>query len=391
MAPDVTPVSITLGGRRYDRQQLLAWDESQAAPPLAENERATLQFAREWLSGAQQFALHTSGSTGTPKPIYLARSQMEASARATGAALDLRAGQQALVCLPTRYVAGRMMLVRGFVLGLDMQVVEPASDPFATLSPDVRPDFAAFIPLQMQTLLATALVAPGDSCYADDTAHSFRYRRLLEGMQAILLGGGPIDDALHATVRQLSAPVYHTYGMTETSTHIALRRLNGPEQSDAFVPLPGVELALDDRGCLAIRGAVTAGVWVQTNDIVDLRSNGSFVWLGRWDNVINTGGIKVQIEPVEAAVAACQAQRPDLAWTDRRLAVTGLPDARLGQVVTLVVAGPPLDSAAEAAIQEALRTELDRFALPRRFAYVPDLPQTPTGKIDRKALAAMLS
>ena len=110
-------------------------------------------------------------------------------------------------------------------------------------------------------------------------------------------------------VGQLAVPVYHTYGMTETATHIALRRLNGPERSDAFVPLPGVELALDDRGCLAIRGAVTAGAWLQTNDIVDLRSDGSFVWLGRWDNVINTGGIKVQIEQVEAAVAACQAQR----------------------------------------------------------------------------------
>ena len=243
MTADVVS-TITLAGRRYDWQQLLAWEQTQAEPSLSENDRATLRFAREWLAGAQSFALHTSGSTGTPKPVYLARSQMEASARATGAALGLRAGQQALVCLPTAYVAGRMMLVRGFVLGLDMQVVEPASDPFATLPPDARPDFAAFIPLQAQTLLDTALVAPSDSCYADDTARSFRYRRLLEGMQAILLGGGPIDDALHKMVGQIAAPVYHTYGMTETVTHIALRRLNGPEQSDAFVPLPGVELAL---------------------------------------------------------------------------------------------------------------------------------------------------
>ena len=101
MAPDVVS-TITLAGRRYDWQQLLAWEQTQAEPSLSENDRATLQFAREWLSGAQSFALHTSGSTGTPKPIYLARSQMEASARATGAALGLRAGQQALVCLPTR-------------------------------------------------------------------------------------------------------------------------------------------------------------------------------------------------------------------------------------------------------------------------------------------------
>ena len=391
MAPDVNPVSITLAGHRYDRQQLLTWDETQAAPALSENDRATLQFAHEWISGAQRFALHTSGSTGTPKPIYLSRSQMEASARATGAALGLHAGQQALVCLPTRYIAGRMMLVRGFVLGLGMQVVEPASDPLAALPPDVRPDFAAFIPLQMQTLLDIALVAPSDSCYADDTARSFRYRRLLEGMQAILLGGGPLDDALNRAVEQLSVPVYHTYGMTETATHVALRRLTGSARSAAFVPLPSVELSLDDRGCLAIRGPMTAGEWLQTNDIVDLRGDGSFLWLGRWDNVINTGGVKIQIEQVEAAIATCQAQRGELAWVGRRFAIAGLPDARLGQVVTLVLEGAALTVPAERAIEDALRAELERFALPRRFAYVPALPQTPTGKIDRKALNAMLA
>jgi o-succinylbenzoate---CoA ligase len=210
-------------------------------------------------------------------------------------------------------------------------------------------------------------------------------------MQAILLGGGPIDEALHKDVEQLSAPVYHTYGMTETATHVALRRLNGLARSDAFTPLPGVELTLDTRGCLAIRGPVTAGAWLQTNDIVDLRGDGSFIWLGRWDNVINTGGVKVQIEQAEVTVNACQARSTNLAWVGRRLAIAGLPDARLGQAVALVIEGPPLGADAEAAIQDALRTELDRFALPRRFVYVPGLPQTPTGKIDRKALNAMLA
>jgi o-succinylbenzoate---CoA ligase len=391
MIPASVPsASLTVAGRHYDHRQLLAWDETQAEPSLSENDRATLRFARAWLSGTLRFALQTSGSTGSPKPIYLARSQMEASARATVAALGLSPGQQALVCLPTRYVAGRMMLVRGFVLGLAIHVVEPASDPFATLDPALRPDFAAFTPLQMQTLLDLALVAPSDSCYGDDTATAFRYRRLLESMQAILIGGGPIGETLHNKIAQLTAPVYHTYGMTETATHVALRRLGGPQRSDAFVPLPGVELALDHRGCLAIRGKVTAGAWLQTNDIVDLRGDGSFVWLGRWDNVINSGGVKVQIEAAEASIEALQARRLDLAWAGCRLAVAGLPDDRLGQVVTLVMEGPPRVSADELAIQDALRAEMDRFAVPRRFAYVPELPQTPTGKVDRKALSAML-
>jgi O-succinylbenzoic acid--CoA ligase len=316
---------------------------------------------------------------------------MEASARATGLALGLARGQHALVCLPTRYVAGRMMLVRCLVLGLRGFVVEPSSDPFADLDPAVRLDFAAFVPLQMQTLLDAALAAPGDSCYADDTDRAFRYRRLIEGMRAILIGGGPVAESLHKDVAQLAAPVFHTYGMTETATHIALRRLNGAARSDAFVPLPSVELALDGRGCLAIRGEITAGEWLQTNDLVDLHPDDTFVWLGRWDNVINTGGVKVQIETVEAAVAALQARRPDLPWRDRRLAIAGLPDARLGQVVTLVLGGPPLTSREEAALADELRAGLDRFAVPRRFAYLPDLPQTPTGKIDRPALLGALA
>jgi O-succinylbenzoic acid--CoA ligase len=276
-----------------------------------------------------------------------------------------------------------MMLVRGLVLGLELLVVEPSSDPLSDVPAGWQPDFAAFVPLQMQTLLAAALTAPGDSCYADETERAFHYRRLLEGTGAILLGGGPISPALHAQVQQLAAPVYHTYGMTETATHIALRRLNGPGATDAFVPLPGVELALDGRSCLAIRGPITNGGWVQTNDLAELRADGSFVWLGRFDNVINSGGVKVHCETVEAKIEALQAAHPAAPWAGRRLAIAGLPDPRLGEAVTLVLEGPPLDAGQETELTAMLRSALDRFHTPRRIIYLPHLPQTPTGKIDR--------
>jgi O-succinylbenzoic acid--CoA ligase len=388
MTTTVDP-QLILGDRRFTREQLLAWNPD-AAGDLSENTLAALTFARQWLAGDARFGLTTSGSTGEPKPIFLARSQMEASAFATAAALGLQGGQRALVCLPTRYVAGRMMLVRGLVLGLELLVVEPASDPLALVPAGWQPDFAAFVPLQMQTLLAAALTAPGDSCYADETARAFRYRRTLEGMHAILLGGGPVSAALHEQVQQLAAPVYHTYGMTETATHIALRRLNGPEATDAFVPLPGVELTLDERGCLAIRGPVTSGEWVQTNDLVQLRADNSFVWQGRFDNVINSGGVKVHSEQVETAIEALQASRPDQLWAARRCAVAALPDTRLGEIVTLVIEGAPLPAAEEAELAAALRAALDRFQTPRRIVYLPHLPQTPTGKIDRAGLAAAM-
>ncbi len=388
MTSEVTPVLI-VDGRRYTPAQLLALAPG-AYAASGENGRAALDFARQWLGDARRFVLTTSGSTGEPKPIELERGQMEASARATAASLRLQPGQKALVCLPTRYVAGRMMLVRGLVLGWELLVVEPSSDPLAALPAGWQPDFAAFVPLQMQTLLEIALQAPADSCFGDETERSFRYRRLLERMSAILLGGGPVSEALHNQVRQLSAPVYHTYGMTETATHIALRRLNGAEESDAFRPLPGVELQLDSRGCLAIRGAVTAGAWVQTNDLVDLQADGAFVWLGRADNVINSGGVKVPSERVEAAFETLQAEHAAAPWAGRRAAVTGLPDERLGQAVTLVLEGAPLPAGEEAALISLLRGAVDRFAAPRRIVYVAQLPQTPTGKIDRAGLLAAL-
>lgn len=379
--------TLRLNGRAYDAAALRGWEEAAPEADRSELARQVLAFCRDWLRGDSAFRLHTSGSTGEPKPIDLTRRQMEASALATGAALGLEAGQSALVCLPTRYVAGRMMLVRGLVLGLHMTVVEPAADPFATLAPADRFDFTAVVPLQLQTLLDSALVAPADSCFGDATERAFAYRARLEAMRAILVGGGPVSPALETQISRLGAPVFHTYGMTETATHIALRRLNGPQASDRFYPLPGVELRLDGRGCLAIRGAMTADEWVQTNDSVDLDEDAagrlSFVWLGRWDNVINSGGVKVQVEQVEAAIEALRVQQPGWPLGARRCIVGGLPDERLGQVVTLVVEGEPLSPAAEAALSALLRGVLDRFALPRRFVYVPHFAETPTGKIDR--------
>ncbi len=224
----------------------------------------------------------------------------------------------------------------------------------------------AVVPLQLQTLL------DGPPGTLDR----------LNAMQAILVGGGPVSAALEASVKTLAAPIYHTYGMTETVTHIALRRLNGAETSSTFRPLPGVEVGLDDRGCLRIKGPMTLDQWVQTNDLVELQPDGSFRWLGRWDTVINTGGIKVQVEQVELALGE---ELNALGLGERRFVIVPLPDERLGQAVAVIVEGEPLGVEAEAAIQSALRDRLDRFAPPRRFVYLPRLIETPTGKIDRQA------
>jgi O-succinylbenzoic acid--CoA ligase len=229
------------------------------------------------------------------------------------------------------------------------------------------------------------------------------YRARLNGMTAILVGGAPVSAALEQQAQALAAPVYHTYGMTETATHIALRRLNGPDASPWFQPLPGVEIDVDARGCLRLKGPMTLDHWLQTNDLVDLAippqqppqasassDDGSrfelhvarFRWLGRWDNVINSGGVKVQVETVEAAAGQAWLA---LGLAERRFFVAGLPDARLGERVTLLVEGSPLPAAQEAALTAALAQALPAYEAPRQVLYAPRFVETATGKIDRRA------
>jgi O-succinylbenzoic acid--CoA ligase len=364
----MTTTSLTINARTYGLADLLAWQND--ADSLSDNQRAALAFCQRWLKDETEFVVHTSGSTGAPKPISLRREQMLASALATGQALRLQAGMKALVCLPVRYIAGQMMLVRGLALGLAMTLVEPAGDPLASLPAEANFDFTAVVPMQLQSMLDGPV----------------GYQERLNRMTAILVGGAPVSAALEQRIQALAAPVYHTYGMTETATHIALRRLDGPSASSWFHPLPGVEIAVDARGCLRIKGPMTLGHWLQTKDLVEVTplhlQPATFRWLGRWDNVINSGGVKVQVEAVEAAA--------DQAWQalgleERRFFVAGLPDPRLGEMVTLVIEGDPLTAAQETALQMATAQALSTFELPRRVIYVARFAETGTGKIDRRA------
>ncbi|MEZ4771257.1 MAG: AMP-binding protein, partial [Caldilineales bacterium] len=373
--------ALAIDDHTFTRDDLLHLDLADLPPHFSDNARAALAFCRDWLRGVDEVVATTSGSTGPPKSITLTRPQMAASAHATGEALGLRAGMRTLVCLPVGYIAGQMMLVRGLALGMSMTLVEPCSDPLASLPAGQRIDFAALVPLQLQAMLD----GPADR------------RARLDAMHAILVGGAPVSAALEDRIRTLAAPVYHTYGMTETATHIALRRLNGREASSYFQPLPGVQIEVDDRGCLRVKGPMTLDRWVQTNDLVELSSLHppsstlhplSFRWLGRWDNVINSGGIKVAVEVVERAVEdAWQA----CGLAPRRFFVAGTPDERLGDAVTLVIEGDPLSSAAEECLVAAAAERVQRFERPRGVVYLPAFAETATGKIDRAASLARVA
>ena len=315
------------------------------------------------LLAADRLVLHTSGSTGVPKQIEVTRAQLVASARATGEALGLQAGMRALVCLNTAYVAGLMMLVRCEVLGMEAVVIEPTHRPmlpFVGTHPHF--DFTALVPMQLQATLESEA----------ETA-------ILDEMHAVLVGGASVSAELIDAVQRLHVPIYHTFGMTETVSHIALRRLNGSEASEWFVPLPSVQLSQDDRECLVICAPMTNDQPIVTNDRVELAQDGRFRWLGRIDHVINSGGVKVQAEKVERVLQQL--------WPNRAVLVTGSADATLGETITAIVEGaempPPLPA-------QLLALGLHKYELPRRWLFVPKMLLTATGKIDRPKIIAQL-
>lgn len=338
--------------------QVLSWAEIRAGqwPQMAEWEEEALGFCRDWLGGQASFVLHTSGSTGAPKPIAVPRARMEASALGTGEALGIKAGDKALCCLPVRYIAGKMMLVRAMVLDLHLHIRQPSEDPLAGWPPEEPIHFVALIPMQLRQILASGSW------------------QALRQAKAVIIGGGAVPPAVEVAARAVPLPLWATYGMTETVSHVALRALNGTNgHAEAWYQLlPGVEAWTDERGCLCLRGAVTGGEPVLTNDLVTLEGR-RFRWLGRHDLVINSGGIKIIVEEWESKVSVWwQSQGLNAAF-----ALVGVPDERLGEQVVLAVeqTGEPMPD-----LLLGLRELLPPYQAPRQIVWLSAWPLTPTGK-----------
>ena len=362
-ASDLLPDSLLLNGREFRYADIQQYP---APTPVELNgyEAKVLDFCRQWLNGTQEVALHTSGSTGQPQPVLMQRQQLEASARRTGDHFDLGPGDRALVCLNCEFVGGMMMLVRGFERRMHLTIVEPHADPLALVPAEASFDFASFVPLQLRAVLAAG--------------HAPR----LNQMKAILVGGAPVDQRLGQQIRKLTVPVYLTYGMTETASHIALRRLNGPQPAAAYRVLPGIHVAQDARGCLTVRADVTNDQLVTTTDRVKLLDAHTFEWLGREDFVINSGGVKVQAEKVEQVLEVALAE---LNLPGRRVLVASRPNERLGEQVTAFLEGEPLPEEQQQQLLSLLRKRLSKYERPRELVYVPQFHTTASGKLNRLA------
>lgn len=318
-------------------------------------------FLREWNSDAPTVLVHTSGSTGRPKPLRVEKSRMEASARMTCRFLGLREGDSALLCLPLDYIAGKMMVVRALTCGLKLLTVPPTGHPLADIGPLLSPEspsigLAAMVPLQVWNTLRVS-----------------EERERLRRVRHLLIGGGPVDDAMAEELRDFPNAVWSTYGMTETLSHIALRRLSGPEASQWYTPFDGVTVSLSEEGCLVVDAPAVHDGPLVTNDIAELEAPSAagqgcrrFRILGRKDNVICSGGVKIMMEEVER-----QLRR----HLDVPFMITKAPDARLGEQVVLLTEATDVD-----AIEALCRQVLPQFYMPRRLLTVAKLPLTETGK-----------
>lgn len=314
-------------------------------------EKATGNFLIDWLNDDDYLIVNTSGSTGQAKPVKLKKQAMVNSAIATGDFFSLEPGDKALDCLPSHYIAGKMMLVRAMILGLEIDCVEPSSHPIFDY--EKKYDFCAMIPLQLK--------------------HTINYTF---NIKTLIIGGSKITQPILERIKQSTSDFYETYGMTETVTHVAVRRLESKNAKGEpyFQALPNVSFAQDDRNCLIVKATNLIEESIITNDVVDLINNTSFNLLGRYDNVINSGGVKLFPEQIEDKLHTV---------IDERFIVAGQYDEALGERLVLIVEDPR--DTPESILSRIKHLKgLTRYEVPKEVFITDKFIETVNGKIQRE-------
>lgn len=357
---------LTINNKHYTQQALLKLcEEKVSLQSTSMWERDIYIFIQEWLSDADYIEVKTSGSTGEPKNITLKKKWLEYSATQTCNFFNLNSQSSALLCLPAAYIAGRMMIVRAFVSGMNLITVKPSSNPLLyhpfNHSSNHSFDFIAITPFQLHQSL--------DSLNNNLCVNS------------IIVGGGEINAELETLIQKLPISIYATYGMTETSSHIALRRVNGKERKDFYTVLGDTRIRLDSRGCLIIENSNLFDGELVTNDIVEVLNSKEFRWLGRFDNVINSGGIKIMPEEVEQSIARLVA---------KTFCISSIPHEKLGETVVLVVEAEMLSEDEKSIILDQIEKLVHPYEMPKCIYTLTPFPKTDTGKIDRRALRQMI-
>lgn len=304
-----------------------------------ESEKYLGLFILDWFDESHEIILKTSGTTGKPKEITVVKQAMVNSALATGDFFGLHPKDKALCCLPVNFVAGKMMLVRAFILGLDIDFTEANAAPLKNL--DKEYDFVAMTPMQTENSL--------------DKLHLIR---------KLIIGGSKINHSLEEKLKKIPSEIYETYASTETLTHIAVRKIG----EEFFRLLPGISISLDPRGCLIINAPRISADKIITNDLVELKSENEFILLGRIDDVVNSGGIKLFPEKIEPQLAD---------KIPYRFFLGGISDSVLGEKLVLIIESEKYD------FDITAFDTLDKYEKPKEIFFVPKFPETENGKIKK--------
>lgn len=323
-----------------------------------EFEIKTKNFLEKWFSDSDTVKVQTSGSTGVPKIFDIEKKKMINSAEMTCNFLGLKEGDTALICLPVEYISGKMMVVRSIVRKLKLMIVDPSTKPIENLNDEI--DFCAMTPLQVENSL--------------DQLHLIKN---------LIIGGATVSESLKTKIIQTlrlsnsQTKIFETYGMSETLSHIGLKQV-APNSEDFFTVFENVEISKDERGCLKIFAPKVNAEILQTNDLVEIKHFDSsqcdkkqFRFLGRIDNVINSGGVKIFPEQLEALV---KKEIPN------EVIFLGIDDEILGQKLILIVEGVQ---------SEALRKKISNipfeknFHKPKEIIFLEKIPRTPNGKVNR--------
>lgn len=308
------------------------------------------EFLNIWLNTNAYVIVQTSGSTGAPKPIKLLKKHMTNSALATGKYFNTLAGTKALLCLSANYIAGKMMLVRAMVLGWDIHIKPPSAQP---IEENEKYDFVAMVPIQVQQSLS-----------------------YLNQIKTLIIGGAPLATTIYNQLLQKTTACYVTYGMTETCTHIAIKKINH-ENNTPYKTLSNITISQDERDCLVINAPKITSVAITTNDIVKIIAPNKFLWLGRHDSVINSGGIKLFPEQIEQKLSS---------QITTRFFVAGIPDKVLGEKLILLI-----ESNTQYTLNyTSLKTPLLKYEQPKEVFFLPKFIETSTGKIQRKKTLQLL-
>lgn len=347
-------LKFKLNGHNFTREELreVAYSFVKEGRPY---ERSVGDFLMDWIDGKTYIDVKTSGSTSNPKTIRLKKQHMVNSALSSGDFFGITVGDRALHCLPANFIAGKMMLVRAMILGLEIDLVEPGAFPMQQT--EANYDFAAMTPMQLGNSLKD-----------------------LHRIKKLIVGGAPVSAGLIESLQSVSTAVFETYGMTETVTHVAARQLNrfnnvSEVEGSYFRVLPSVQISTDERGCLVIDAPHIAQATLVTNDLVDLKGDSEFEWLGRVDNVINSGGIKLIPELLEEKFIPVMKDR---------FFLIGLADEVLGQKLVMVVENAEGEQESYFKLFRDI-TGLDKYEIPKEILFTKKFEETENGKVKRKA------